>query len=134
MTGVQTCALPIYLQYAHARLCSLFANAADQGIPLPSVDNVMRACNVVHPTERELVKICDKFPSVVLRATTGLEPHIVADYLREVAAAFHSFYHECRILGESDEVRNSRLYLALMARQVLHNGLKVLGVNAPLKM
>lgn len=119
-----------YLQYAHARLCSLFLNAANQGI----VFNESAPCTVEHETERELVKICDKFPTVVRRAAQTMEPHLVADYLRDVAAAFHSFYHECRILGEDESTRNSRLRIASMARIVLHNGLRVLGVSTPEKM
>ncbi|MFM8568418.1 MAG: arginine--tRNA ligase, partial [Candidatus Kapaibacterium sp.] len=120
-----------YLQYAHARVCSLFQNAVAQGV-VPGVSG--SGCMVEQVTERELVKTCDKFPSVVKRAAQAMEPHVVADYLREVAAAFHAFYHECRILGESEQVRDSRLRLAMMARIVLHNGLTVLGVSTPEKM
>ena len=119
-----------YLQYAHARVCSLFQNAASQGV---SVDESAE-CVVEHATERELVKICDKFPLVIRRAAQSMEPHLVADYLRDVAASFHAFYHECRILGESEAARNSRLRLATMARIVLHNGLTVLGVSTPEKL
>jgi arginyl-tRNA synthetase len=120
-----------YLQYAHARLCSLFENAAAQGVATGYTDAM---CTVEHPTERELVKICDKLPIVIRRAAQSMEPHLIADYLREVAAAFHSFYHDCRILGEKEEIRSSRLQLAQMARTVLHNGLAVLGLSAPQKM
>ncbi len=120
-----------YLQYAHARLCSIFENAREKGM----VENAQAPLHVlVHDAEIALIKILDKFPMILRRAGLSLEPHIVAEYLREVAAAFHVFYHECRIIGVEADLGQARLELARAARHVLKNGLSVLGIGAPEKM
>jgi arginyl-tRNA synthetase len=121
-----------YLQYAHARICSVFANAKQLGIEGRGNANLAL---LVHPTECALIKVLAQFPDVVLRAAESLAPYIVADYLHTAAEAFHTFYHECRILGApSTELVHSRLALADMARVVLRNGLHLLGVRAPERM
>lgn len=121
-----------YLQYAHARICSVFANAEQLGI------EVRREADLAlleHPAECALIKVLAQFPDVVLRAAESLAPYIVADYLHTAAEAFHTFYHECRILGApSPDLVQARLALADMARVVLHNGLHLLGVRAPERM
>ncbi len=120
-----------YLQYAHARLHSIFANAADKGLrpaEKPSLELLQ------HEAELELIKILDRFPMIVRRAGLSLEPHVLADYLRDVAAAFHVFYHDCRIIGVDESLGQARLALAAATRRVLKNGLNILGISAPEKM
>ncbi|GBD05526.1 Arginine--tRNA ligase [bacterium HR20] len=121
-----------YLQYAHARICSVFANAEQLGI------EVRREADLAlleHPAECALIKVLAQFPDVVLRAAESLAPYIVADYLHTAAEAFHTFYHECRILGAPrDEIVRARLALAQATRTVLRNGLHLLGVSAPERM
>ncbi|MFM7338894.1 MAG: DALR anticodon-binding domain-containing protein, partial [Bacteroidota bacterium] len=63
-----------------------------------------------------------------------LEPQIIAEYLREVASAFHSFYHDCRILGTEQMIMNARIQLALLTKTVIKNGLTILGITSPEKM
>ncbi len=121
-----------YLQYAHARICSVFANARELGIEPAGLP---KHCAIEHPAEQALVKTLAQFPATIERAAEQLAPYIVADYLHSVAEAFHTFYHECRILGaESDDIRALRLALARATQIVLRNGLHVLGVTAPERM
>ncbi len=121
-----------YLQYAHARICSVFANAKQLGIEGRGDADLAL---LEHPAECALIKVLAQFPDVVLRAAESLAPYIVADYLHTAAEAFHTFYHECRILGApSPGLVHARLALADMARVVLRNGLHLLGVRAPERM
>jgi arginyl-tRNA synthetase len=121
-----------YLQYAHARICSVFANAEQLGIRL---DGLPDLSVIEHPAECALIKALAQFPAVVERAADHLAPYIVADYLHSAAEAFHTFYHECRILGAPrDEIVRARLALAQATRTVLRNGLHLLGVSAPERM
>ncbi len=120
-----------YLQYAHARLCSIFRAVEGQNVDLSSDVNLDL---LEHEAERELIKTIDRFPTMVRRAAEQLQPHLIADYLRDVAAAFHVFYHDCRIMGQEDELFKARLALASAAQRVLKNGLSILGVRAPESM
>jgi len=120
-----------YLQYAHARISSVLDNATDKGI-----DNYDGAnpdlLNSVY--EINLIKKVLKFEEAVENATNKCEPLILADYLRELAQAFHAFYHECRIIGSEEDLMKARLTLASVVKTVLANGLKILGITAPVRM
>jgi arginyl-tRNA synthetase len=121
-----------YLQYAHARICSVFANAEQLGI---EVEREPELELLEHPTECILIKTLAQFPDVIIRAAENLAPYIIADFLHTCAEAFHTFYHECRILGAPNtELVHARLALADMTRIVLRNGLHLLGVHAPERM
>jgi arginyl-tRNA synthetase len=121
-----------YLQYAHARICSVFANAEQLGI---EVEREPELELLEHPAECALIKTLAQFPDVIIRAAENLAPYIIADFLHTCAEAFHTFYHECRILGApSTELVHARLALADMTRIVLRNGLHLLGVRAPERM
>ncbi len=86
------------------------------------------------PAAQALMLLLAKYPEMLANAATGLAPHDVAFYLRELAACYHSYYDAERILVEDVAVRQARLALVAATRQVLHNGLQVLGVSAPAKM
>lgn len=122
----------LYLQYAHARVCSIFAKAQERGIA------IAENCDLnllVHPTEIALIKMLERFPVVVQKATVNMEPHTVADYLREMAASVHQFHHECRVLqAESEALRDARFALIKAAQHVLKNGTSILGISAPERM
>jgi arginyl-tRNA synthetase len=120
-----------YLQYAHARICSVLRTADERGVSVSAEGDLSL---LTHPSELELIKILLRFPDVVERAGDSLEPHVVAEYLREVAAAFHKFYHDCRILGEAERLMQARFALAKAAQIVLSGGLAILGIHAPEKM
>ncbi|MCE5291123.1 MAG: arginine--tRNA ligase [Nocardiaceae bacterium] len=123
-----------YVQYAHARLSSLARNAADLGI------NASEPNLALLTTEQEnaLIGTIGEFPAVITSAATLREPHRIARYLEELAGAYHRFYAACRVLPMGDEVVSdlhvARLALSSATRQVLANGLALLGVAAPEQM
>ncbi|MFR9729598.1 arginine--tRNA ligase [Saccharopolyspora sp. MS10] len=126
-----------YVQYAHARLASLQRNAATLGIdrgPARDADLSLLA----HEREGDLIRTLGEYPRVVLSAAELREPHRVARYLEDVASAYHKFYDACRVLQPGDDGANpltiARLQLCEATRQVLANGLELLGVTAPEQM
>lgn len=120
-----------YLQYAHARICSILRKAEDVGF-ITNDDVDLAILN--HPSEQALVKVLLQFPEVIERAASVREPHRVASYLREVATHFTQFYGQCRIIGEAEEIASARMRLAIASKIILRNGLTVLGISAPEKM
>jgi arginyl-tRNA synthetase len=123
-----------YVQYAHARLASLARNAADLGITADGSDLAL----LTHEREGDLVRTIGEYPRVVATAARTREPHRVARYLEELAGTYHRFYDACRVLPQGDEpatdLHRARLALCGAARQVLANGLGLLGVGAPERM
>lgn len=120
-----------YLQYAHARICSIMRKADEVGLKeSPNPDLTL----LQHEAEQALIKELMRFPEVIQEAAQTYEPHRVANYLREVAVAFTKFYDQCRIIGEPEPLAQARLALARAARLVLANGLRVLGISAPERM
>jgi arginyl-tRNA synthetase len=116
-----------YVQYAHARVCSVFAQSA---APLGDFS----AERLTGEKELLLARRLEEFPEVLAGAAVELAPHAVAFYLRELAGEFHSYYNAERILVEDEGVRAARLALCAAVRQTLANGLSLLGVSAPEKM
>ncbi|MPZ84571.1 MAG: arginine--tRNA ligase [Actinophytocola sp.] len=127
-----------YVQYAHARLSSLERNAAELGIKVPTVDTEADLSLLTHQREGELIRTIGDFPKVVTTAAELREPHRVARYLEELASAYHKFYDSCRVLPQGDEpvtpLTTARLALCAAVRQLLANGLRLLGVTAPERM
>jgi len=125
-----------YVQYAHARLASILRNAADLGI-VPDVDTFDPSL-LAQEREGDLLRALAGYPRVVARAAELREPHRIARYLEDTAAAFHKFYDVCRVLPQGDEQTNdlhrARLVLVAATRQVVSNGLRLLGVTAPDRM
>ena len=121
-------------QYAHARLSAIARNAADLGL---SADASNLALLTVEQ-EGDLIRTIGEYPRVVSSAANLREPHRIARYLEELAGAYHRFYGACRILPQGDEdatdVHRARLALCAATRQVLANGLELLGVTAPEQM
>jgi arginyl-tRNA synthetase len=127
-----------YVQYAHARLCSLQRNAAELGIKVPTTADGVDLGLLTHAREGELIRTIGDFPDVVATGARLREPHRVARYLEELASAYHRFYDSCRILPQGDEpatpLTSARLALCVAVRQLLANGLGLLGVSAPERM
>ena len=119
-----------YVQYAHARICSMLASAKQPGAALAGASLDLLG----HPKELALAQRVSEFAEVAAEAAQELAPHSVAFYLRELAADFHSYYNAERILVEDEALRAARLALCAAVRQTLANGLSLLGVSAPEKM
>jgi len=119
-----------YVQYAHARICSVLASWGGDVNTLGQVD--LSALDT--PAAQALMLQLAKFPGMLSAAATDFAPHDVTFYLRELAAAYHSYYDAERILVDDEAVKQARLALVAATAQVLHNGLAVLGVSAPQKM
>lgn len=117
-----------YLQYVHARICSLLQQVNDHGLIIDEHPNLSQ---LTHPSEITLIGTLSRFEDVTSRAAQLLEPQILAEYLREIASAFHSYYHDCRILGSEQQVLSARVHLALLTKTVMHNGLTILGISSP---
>nr|WP_269326499.1 arginine--tRNA ligase [Kineosporia mesophila] len=123
-----------YVQYAHARLCSLANQAREHGVDR----SVFEPSLLDHVTENALIAALAQFPAIVAQSAELREPHRVARHLEVVAGAFHKWYDECRVTPRGDDpvedVHRTRLWLAEASRQVLANGLNLLGVGAPERM
>ena len=119
-----------YIQYAHARICSVLAQWAGDASSLPTVD--LSPLNSAH--DAALMQRLSEFPEVVENSAADLAPHTIANYLKDLASDLHSFYNEHKILVEDETTKLARLALVSATQQVLRNGLRLLGVNAPNKM
>jgi arginyl-tRNA synthetase len=119
-----------YVQYAHARICSIIDHAREKGITRAKSDLAL----LKEKEEINLIKALLEFPEVVLGAALAREPHRLPTYLQDLAGAFHNFYHQHRVVTEDQALSNARLDLCQAVRVVLANGLDLLGVSAPEKM
>ncbi|WP_028293723.1 arginine--tRNA ligase [Oceanobacter kriegii] len=123
-----------YIQYAHARVCSIFRKLDDAGWSWNKETGLAALDKLELDSEKELIVKLGRFPEVVKAAGKANEPHQVANYLKELAGDFHTYYNSEKTLVEDEGVRNARLTLAESVRQVLANGLYLLGVSAPEEM
>ena len=122
-----------YVQYAHARICTLLKNLAAEGYAVPKAAEADLSV-LTGEEEKALIKQLAQYPAVVLLAARDYDPSFINRYLSELAAAFHKFYNACRIKGEAESVLLARLKLADTARAVLKNGMTLIGCSAPEKM
>ena len=123
-----------YVQYAHARLCALARNAAELGL----APDTRHLSELGHDREGALIRTLGEFPRVLQSAAALREPHRVCRYLEDLAGDYHRFYDACRVLPQGDEsagdLHGARLALCAATRQVIANGLGILGVSAPERM
>ena len=122
-----------YVEYAHARICSLLRALAEEGVSVPRQADVDRSL-LFGEAERALLKQIAQFCEEIKLAARDYDPSHINRYLQELAGCFHRFYTACRIKGEEPAVQAARLKLADETRIVLKNGLKLIGVDAPEKM
>lgn len=123
-----------YVQMAHARVCSVFRQLQEKG--LNHDREVGEACveMLIEPHEKALIRRVTYYPELLEKAARELEPHQLAHYLRDLAGDFHAYYNAHKFIVDDVKLRNARLNLICATRQVLENGLKLLGVAAPEKM
>jgi arginyl-tRNA synthetase len=122
-----------YVQYAHARICSIFETATERSIT-PEDFSKIPLGKLDAPEEMALIKFLGQFPEVVEGSALNFEPHRITYYLQELAGLFHSFYNKHRVIGEDPELSAARLLLLKCTAQTLKNGLLLLGVSAPERM
>jgi arginyl-tRNA synthetase len=125
-----------YVQYAHARIAAVLRNAAELNIPVDL--SAFDSSQLTHDRENELLGALAEFPRVVQSAAELRQPHRVARYLEELAGTYHGFYADCRVLPMGEEnpspLHTARLLLCASTKQVIQNGLDLLGVSAPERM
>jgi arginyl-tRNA synthetase len=122
-----------YVQYAHARICSIVRNAGEKGYTIPAYEEVDLRCLKL-PEEVNLIKTIIRFPEVVEGAAIALEPHRLTFYLNDLAALFHSYYNKHRVLSDDESLSKARLFLIKTILTVVRNALRLLGVSAPERM
>lgn len=123
-----------YLQYAHARICSVMRQLAEKNLIWDSNAGIQAAAILTEPHELDLLVELSRYLEVLEMAAINYEPHLLAHYLRDVANAFHAYYNSVPFIVDDAVVRNARLALIIATRQVLANGLNLLGVSAPESM
>jgi len=119
-----------YVQYAHARICSILSQWGGQAADLKVADLSLLQSKASDHLLRRLAE----YPEMLTDAAADLAPHALAFYLRDLAGDFHTFYNADRVLVDDPALKLARLALLSATRQVLENGLKILGVSAPAKM
>ncbi len=123
-----------YIQYAHARVCSVLKQAQEKNLAWNETNGRAHLDKLDSEHESALLNLLARFPESVATAAKNLEPHLIAQYLRDVAAALHGWYHAQQFIVDAASVRDARLTLAAATRQVLRNGLDLLGVSSPEEM
>jgi len=121
-----------YLQYAHARICSVISYARGEGVDVPEGSSYVDLLK--EPEEMELIRNLVIFPQLIEGAATAYEPHRLSTYGQQLAGSFHRFYHICRIVSSDTRLSEARLMLASATRIVLSETLRLLGVSAPERM
>ena len=122
-----------YVQYAHARICSIYRELEERGIKMPDIAE-LDADKLSSPNEAKLAKVISRLPEEVSKAAAELAPHRIAYYAEEIAESFHAFYNSSRILGAEEDIMKTRLLLLEAARITIRNVLEILGISAPEKM
>jgi arginyl-tRNA synthetase len=122
-----------YVQYAHARICSIIREAEKAGVEMADAHDTDLAC-LTDPTEIALMRRIAELPAEVAQAAQHRQPHRMTRVAQELAETFHTFYHQCRVLGEAQDITAARLVLVRAAWVALRNILTILGVSAPERM
>ena len=123
-----------YVQYAHARVCSVFRQLQEKGFTHEIDVGESNVARLVEPHEKTLIRRLTSYPELLEAAAHAHEPHQLAHYLRDLAGDFHTYYNAHTFIVDDVGLRNARLNLIAATRQVIENGLKLLGVSAPEKM
>lgn len=123
-----------YIQYAHARICSVLRQLQEKNIHWQTGDGIENLNLLTQPNERNILKLLNRYPEILEMAARDYEPHILVQYLRELATAFHSYYNNQQFIVDDTALRQARLNLIVAIKQVIANALALLGVSAPEEM
>lgn len=123
-----------YIQYAHARIASMLRKLNDQNVSLEQASALEALTNIAQDGEVAIAKQLAVYPEQLHTAANNLEPHVLTHYLRELASEFHTYYNSNKVLDDDLQVRDARVILCTAVKQVLQNGLQLLGVSAPEEM
>ena len=123
-----------YIQYAHARICSVARQLAEQDLSWDEAEGQTHLDLLTEPHETDIIKMLTRYPELIEAAALAHEPHQLAHYLRELANHFHTYYNAHKFILDDAHLRNARLNLIFATQQVLKNGLAILGVSAPEQM
>ena len=123
-----------YIQYAHARICSVFRTLAEQGLRHNTAIGLVALELLEEEQENQILRQLSRYPEVIEAAARLRAPHMMAHFLQELATAFHSYYNAHQFIVEDENLRNARLNLIKATAQIIENGLQLLGVSAPQEM
>lgn len=123
-----------YIQYAHARIASMLRKLDSLGLSVDAKAGLNALTSIAQEGEINLAKLLTQYPEQLQTAAMNLEPHILTHYLRDLASEFHTYYNSNKVLDDNQEIRDGRVTLSIAVKQVLQNGLQLLGVNAPEEM
>lgn len=123
-----------YIQYAHARICSILKDSSSEFNLTKSLKEHNYLTLLKSPLEIELSKLLNLYPEIIRNASNKFEPHLICYFLKDLASKFHSYYNSERILIENKELQSARLLLIAAIKQVISNGLDIIGVSAPESM
>jgi len=123
-----------YVQYAHARIHAVLRQAAEKLVDVTPSEGINNLERLVETHETDLLKNLSRYPEVVETAAVNAEPHLLTHYLRDLANGFHTYYNAHQFLVDDAGLRDARIKLILATREVLRNGLNLLGVSAPEQM
>lgn len=120
-----------YIQYAYARICSVFKQLPDKGMRFDEINGLANLNLLTEPHERILLNALSRYSEIIVDAALNYEPQLLINYLRELAADFHSYYNSNQFLVEDGDLRDARLALISAVKQILLNGFGMLGISAP---
>ena len=123
-----------YIQYAHARVASVLRQLGERGLHWNRDNGLAHLARLDNEHEQALMTQLSRYPEIVEAAAASLEPHLIAQYLRELANALHTYYHAHHFIVDDADLRDARIALIVAAQQILRNGLELLGVSAPESM
>ena len=123
-----------YVQYAHARICSVFSQLQDKQLTYDEANGLAHLALLTAEQERDLFTLLSRYQDIITNAAINYEPHVLTNYLRELAAAFHAYYNAQHFIVEDKALRDARLALVSAVKQILVNGFNLLGITAPVTM
>ena len=123
-----------YIQYAHARIASVLRKLNEQKISYKPLEGIKILSSIAEEGEINMAKLLALYPEQLNTAANNLEPHVLTHYLRDLASEFHAYYNSNKVLDDNKQIRDARITLSIAVKQVLQNGLQLLGVSAPEEM